>query len=55
VLADRAGAGLPIAARDDDAVLPLLGMDGLDVFGLWDGRRLDLRFAETPAGRWTAA
>lgn len=55
VLSDRAGTGLPIAARDDDAVLPLLGMDGLDVFGLWDGRRLDLRFAETPVGRWTAA
>jgi hypothetical protein len=48
----RGGGALPIKARDDDMVLPLVGIGGIDAFGLWDGRCLDLRFAETPQGRW---
>jgi hypothetical protein len=35
--------------------LPLIGVAGIDAFGLWDGRRLDLMFAETPIGRWVSA
>ncbi len=46
---------LPIATTDDDMIVPLVGVPGIDAFGLWDGQRLDLRFAETPLGRWQAA
>jgi hypothetical protein len=46
---------LPIKAKDDDMILPLVGVAGIDAFGLWDGRRLDLKFAETPLGRWVSA
>ena len=56
VLTHAAGGGtLPIKAREDDMVLPLIGVAGIDAFGLWDGRRLDLKFAETPLGRWLSA
>ena len=51
VLSDSKAA-LPIKSKEDDALLPLVGVSGIDVFGLWDGRRLDLKFAETPLGRW---
>jgi SWIM zinc finger len=49
------GSLLPIKMKDDDMILPLVGVAGIDAFGLWDGRRLDLRFAETPLGRWVSA
>jgi hypothetical protein len=49
------GSPLPIKAKDDDMILPLVGVAGIDAFGLWDGRRLDLKFAETPLGRWVSA
>ena len=56
VLTHAGGGGtLPIKVRDDDMVLPLIGVAGIDAFGLWDGRRLDLKFAETPLGRWVSA
>jgi hypothetical protein len=45
-------AAVPIKPGEDDSVLPLIGLEGIDAFGLWDGRRLDLKFAETPLGRW---
>jgi hypothetical protein len=48
-------AALPIRTKEDDALLPLIGIEGIDTFGLWDGRRLDLKFAETPLGRWLPA
>jgi hypothetical protein len=51
VLSDTMAA-LPIKPKEDDALLPLIGIEGIDAFGLWDGRRLDLKFAETPLGRW---
>jgi hypothetical protein len=51
VLSDSKAA-LPIKSKEDDTLLPLVGIDGIDAFGLWDGRRLDLKFAETPLGRW---
>jgi hypothetical protein len=51
VLSDSENA-LPIKRGEDDSLLPLIGIAGIDVFGLWDGRRLDLKFAETPLGRW---
>jgi len=52
VLSDSKAA-LPIKSKEDDALLPLVGIEGIDAFGLWDGRRLDLKFAETPLGRWS--
>jgi len=52
---DGAGPALPIKMTEDDMALPLVGIAGIDAFGLWDGRRLDLKFAETPQGRWLAA
>jgi hypothetical protein len=51
VLSDSKAA-LPIKSKEDDALLALVGVSGIDAFGLWDGRRLDLKFAETPLGRW---
>jgi hypothetical protein len=51
----QGGSPLPIKAKDDDMILPLVGVAGIDAFGLWDGRRLDLKFAETPLGRWVSA
>ena len=39
--------------RED--ALPLLGLDGLAVAGLWDGRFLQLLTADTPLGRWLPA
>src|SRR5215468_7844617 len=53
VLSDSKAA-LPIKSKEDDLLLPLVGIEGIDAFGLWDGRRLDLKFAETPLGRWLA-
>jgi hypothetical protein len=55
VLADlEGGQMLPIKAKDDDMLLPLVGVKDIDAFGLWDGRRFDLKFAETSLGRWLA-
>jgi hypothetical protein len=51
----NAACALPIKTRNDDMLLPLVGVDGIDAFGLWDGRQLDLKFAETPLGRWLPA
>jgi hypothetical protein len=56
VLSDAEGVNvLPIKTRSDDMLLPLVGVGGIDAFGLWDGRRLDLKLAETSIGRWLAA
>lgn len=49
----RAGLALPIAPRDDQ-MLPLVGLQDIDAFGVWDGRRLQLSLAETSLGRWMA-
>jgi len=54
-LTDAAGSiSLPVRVDEDDAVLPLVGLDGIDVFGRWDGHVLSLGLCETPLGRWTA-
>jgi hypothetical protein len=52
VLAQSGGAALPVRPRNDDMLLPLAGLAGIDAFGLWDGRRFDLKYAETPLGPW---
>ena len=54
-LTDNDGtSSLPLQADGDDLVLPLVGLDDIDVFGRWDGHFLSLGLAETPLGRWTA-
>jgi hypothetical protein len=54
-LTDAAGSvSLPVRVDEDDSVLPLIGLDGIDVFGRWDGHVLSLGLCETPLGRWTA-
>jgi len=55
-LTDAAGStSLPVRTDEDDLALPLTGLDGIDVFGRWDGHMLSLGLAETPLGRWIAA
>jgi SWIM zinc finger len=55
-LTDHEGtSSLPLRADPDDLALPLVGLDGIDVFGRWDGHYLSLGLAETPLGRWTAS
>ena len=55
VLTSSDGTTLPLLAKEDDRLLPLVGLAGLDSFGLWDGRHFDLKYAETPLGRWVGA
>lgn len=53
--AQDGSAALPLrVAGEDDSLLPLVGIPCGAAFGLWDGHLLDLKFAETPLGRWTA-
>jgi SWIM zinc finger len=47
-------AGLPLRTDEDDSVLPLVGINGIDAFGRWDGNFLSLTLCETPLGRWVA-
>jgi hypothetical protein len=47
-------SSLPLRADQDDLALPLVGLEGIAVFGRWDGHYLSLGLAETPLGRWTA-
>jgi len=35
-------------------VAPLLAMEKIDGFGLWDGYAFRLCFAQTPLGRWVS-
>jgi hypothetical protein len=54
VLVDGEGTALTVDARDEEPLLPLIGIKPIDAFGLWDGRGLDLKFAETTFGRWVS-
>src|SRR5262249_42167510 len=48
-LTDTTGSiALPIRSDADDLALPLIGLDGIDVFGCWDGHSLALGLCETP-------
>lgn len=47
-------AALPIRPTPEDGAWPLVGIGPIDAFGIWDGRRLDLLYAETALGRWVA-
>lgn len=52
VVADGDGNMLPLDRGQADAVLPLVGLDGLTVLVLWDGRTARLLAADTPIGNW---
>jgi uncharacterized Zn finger protein len=54
LVSPEGGGVLSMRIDDPDPILPLLGLDRIDAFGLWDGRRFALKFAETPVGRWLA-
>lgn len=45
---------LPITANQANAVSPLLAVEKFDGFGLWDGYKFRLCFAQTPLGRWVS-
>lgn len=46
---------LPLDPAQKEELMPLLGLEGLAVAGLWNGRMLSLLTAETPLGRWLQA
>jgi hypothetical protein len=50
---DKAGSiALPLQPAQFALASPLLGLEKLDVVGLWDGYRFTLCWAETELGRW---
>jgi hypothetical protein len=52
VIADDQGGALPVASGQVEALTPMLGLDGLSLACLWDGRAAQLLAADTPVGRW---
>ncbi len=44
--------GLPIDPKLREKLLPLLGLDNIEMAGLWDGRTFSPMMAATPIGRW---
>ena len=47
-------AALPMLMSQMSTVAPLLAMEKIDGFGLWDGYAFRLCFAQTPLGRWVS-
>ncbi|HKD60391.1 MAG TPA: SWIM zinc finger family protein [Terracidiphilus sp.] len=47
-------AALPMLMSQVSTVAPLLAMEKIDGFGLWDGYGFRLCFAQTPLGRWVS-
>jgi hypothetical protein len=52
VVADEAGRTIPVASAQVEALTPMLGLDGLSLVCLWDGRAAQVLAADTPIGRW---
>jgi hypothetical protein len=52
VVADDAGRALPIASAQVEVLTPMLGLDGLSLVCLWDGRTAQVLAADTAIGRW---
>lgn len=50
--AGSSSAALPVNPAAGETVMPMLGLDGLQVTGLWDGRHFSPMSAATPIGRW---
>lgn len=51
-LADGQGGALPLSAANADGAAMLVGLPGLSVAGLWDGRQFTPLAADTPIGCW---
>ena len=49
---DNDGDALPLMTSQASVAAPLLAMDRIDGFGLWDGYSFRLCFAQTPLGAW---
>jgi len=52
--ANDAGVALPLLMSQASTVTPLLAMEKIDGFGLWDGYSFRLCFAQTLLGRWVS-
>lgn len=52
--ADDDGIALPVLPSQATMASPLLAIDRIDGFGLWDGYSLRLCFAQTPLGQWVS-
>lgn len=52
--AEDDGIVLPVLPSQTITAAPLLAMDRIDGFGLWDGYSLRLCFAQTPLGQWVS-
>jgi hypothetical protein len=52
VFCDTAGRVLPIDRAQTDALMPLIGLDGLSALFTWDGRLARILAMDTPVGRW---
>jgi hypothetical protein len=48
------GIALPLLPSQAVTAAPLLAMERIDGFGLWDGYALRLSFAQTPLGPWVS-
>jgi hypothetical protein len=51
-VADDQGRTIPVASGQIEALTPMLGLDGLSLVCLWDGRIAQVLAADTPIGRW---
>jgi hypothetical protein len=52
VITDDDGRALPLDRGQFDVLMPMLGLDGLSLLVLWNGRSAQVIAAETPIGRW---
>jgi SWIM zinc finger len=46
------GRAIPIASSQVEALTPMLGLDGLSLVCLWDGRTAQVLAVDTAVGRW---
>jgi len=51
---DNDGIALPLITSQANMAAPLLAMERIDGFGLWDGYWFRLCFAQTPLGTWVS-
>jgi hypothetical protein len=52
VLADELGQAIPLARSQVETLTPMIGLDGLSLLCVWDGRIAQVIAADTPIGRW---
>jgi hypothetical protein len=52
VVTDGVGRAIPVMPGQTEALMPMLGLDGLSLMCLWDGRTAQVLAADTAIGRW---